>query len=352
MCIIFYNETGKTYNKEALSIAYDNNPHGVGLMWIEGSRLQTLRGLMSKEKMFETLGHFEGVPHALHLRWRTRGKIDKSLCHPFRASHKGAGSDVFMMHNGTFMDLTPPAGLSDTHMFAAKMQDVTQEYGTDMLFNESFLRRVEKNIKSFNKVIFLRNDGKVAIVNPESWTVMDGLWLSNTYSLEDGYRKRKTQKAYTVSSVQSNKGQGGKSVSSAQSGKARPAGDDWMAKSQAWEKARRASDGREANDPQLQEIYRLAYEQREDKLGRKLTKREMKKVRKTVRRDVKREKARASEERAAIQRKAFEAMVKDGKVPVRAEEAKPGRPGSVVRRRRKDDGTVETLPVRSNNQLN
>lgn len=189
MCIIFYNETGKPYDEEHLSIAYDNNPHGVGLMWVEEGRVRTLRGLFSKDKLFKIIDHFHGVPHALHLRWRTRGEINKDLCHPFRASHVGASKSVYLMHNGTIFGVTPKAGLSDTHAFAHKMQDVTYEYGTDMLFQENFLRRVEKNIQSFNKVIFLRDDGKVAIMNPESWTVMDGIWYSNTYSLEDGYRK-------------------------------------------------------------------------------------------------------------------------------------------------------------------
>lgn len=191
MCIIFYNETGKAYDEDEISVAYDNNPHGVGFMWVEDGKVRTIRGLFSKDKLFDILGHFEGVPHALHLRWRTRGEITKDLCHPFRASHVGADKTVYLMHNGTFFGVTPKQGQSDTHVFAHKMQDVTLEYGTDMLFHESFLRKVEKNVKSFNKVIFLRDDGKVAIMNPDEWTVKGGIWYSNVYSLKDGYRKAK-----------------------------------------------------------------------------------------------------------------------------------------------------------------
>lgn len=191
MCIIFYNETGKLYDKDEISVSYDNNPHGVGLMWIEDGKVQTLRGLFKKEQLFDILGHFEGVPHALHLRWRTKGAITKDQCHPFRASHKGSDQSVHLMHNGTIFNLNPPEGYSDTHMFASKLQDVTREYGTDMLFEESFLRKCERNIKSFNKVILLRDDGQVAIMNPDEWTVKNEIWYSNTCSLKADYRKAK-----------------------------------------------------------------------------------------------------------------------------------------------------------------
>jgi hypothetical protein len=184
--------------------------------------------------MFEILKHFDGVPHAMHLRWRTRGKIEKNLCHPFRASHENADRQVFMMHNGTFMHLRPPEHLSDTHVFAEKMQEVTTEYGTDMLFNESFLRRVEKDIHSWNKVIFLRNDGKVAIMNPAEWHVIDGVWASNTYSFKDGYRKKEllSSQLSLVSSTKESKtsvplvSQGGGKTS------------EWITKSTLWEKSR------------------------------------------------------------------------------------------------------------------
>ena len=216
MCIIVYNESGKPHNEEYLSDAYDNNPHGVGIMWVEDGRVQTLRGLFTKRRMFDILREFNGVPHALHLRWRTRGKITKEMCHPFRASAKDQDSKVWLMHNGTFMKIKSDANHSDTFYFARSIRSATAQHGTDVLFSEPFLRKLEDTVESWNKVIFLRDDGKVAIVNPKEWHVEDDIWYSNTYSLTKGYRERKTAKSVTTgwSSYSSSKWTGSKSNSS------------------------------------------------------------------------------------------------------------------------------------------
>lgn len=192
MCIIIYNETGKPHNEDYLSTAYDNNPHGVGIMWVEDNKVQTLRGLFSKRKMFDILREFEGVPHVIHLRWRTRGKVSKEMCHPFRASADELDSKVWLMHNGTFMKIKSDENHSDTYYFARSLRNATGKHGTDILFTETFLRKLEDTVESYNKVIFLRNDGKVSIVNPKAWHIEDEIWYSNTYSMTKGYRDKKS----------------------------------------------------------------------------------------------------------------------------------------------------------------
>lgn len=326
MCIIFYNENGKPYDQEVLSTAYDNNPHGMGIMWVEEGRVQTLKGLFSKHRMFEILKHFEGVPHAMHLRWRTRGKIEKNYCHPFRASHEGADHEVYMMHNGTFLDIETKKDESDTHVFAGRMQGITRDYGTDMLFTESFLRRVEKDIKSWNKVIFLRGDGKVSIMNPAEWHVVDGLWMSNTYSLKEGYRKAsvvssvasKITSRYTgsFSSAQSTGGQGTVAQGGGKSG-------DWIARSLEWEKARKkAAENEKAKASEAGE-------------NPKLTKSERKRARREARRL----------ERELLARKNLESLRESKGETVEKMGTPAGPVGRVVRRRRLADGTIEETDI-------
>lgn len=325
MCIIFYNENGKPYDQEMLSTAYDNNPHGMGVMWVEEGRVQTLKGLFSKHRMFEILKHFEGVPHAMHLRWRTRGKIEKEFCHPFRASHEGADQEVYMMHNGTFLDIETKKDESDTHVFASRMQGITRDYGTDMLFTESFLRRVEKDIKSWNKVIFLRGDGKVSIMNPSEWHVVDGLWMSNTYSLKEGYRKASlvssvaskiTTRYGSVSSTQSTGGQGTVVQGGGKTG-------DWISRSEEWEKARR----------QAAEIEKTRATN--DAKNPKLSKKERKRARREARRL----------EREILARKNLEAFRGSKSDTAEKGGAPAGISGRVVRRRRLADGTIEETEI-------
>lgn len=206
MCIIFYNEKGKDYNLDELSIAYDNNPHGVGFMWVEEGKVKSSKALLTKKEFFDTLPYFKNVPHALHLRWRTVGKISKELCHPFKASHPTLNNSVYMMHNGTFHNMNVLKGLSDTHAFSYRMQDITLNYGTDVLFHQKFILSLEEQIKTFNKVIFLRDDGKVSILNSKQWTIKNDIWYSNTYSLIKNWRannikKNKEKKEEIIKSV-------------------------------------------------------------------------------------------------------------------------------------------------------
>jgi hypothetical protein len=328
MCIIFYNENGKPYDRDMLSVAYDNNPHGMGVMWVEEGKVQTLKGLFSKHRMFDILKHFEGVPHAMHLRWRTRGKIEKNFCHPFRASHAEADQQVYMMHNGTFLDIETKQDESDTIVFAERMQKITRDHGTSVLFTESFLRRVEKDIKSWNKVIFLRGDGKVSIMNPSEWDVVNGLWMSNTYSLKEGYRKSSlvasvASKITTrISSPPATGGLG----EGAPAATAAPA--SWIAKSEEWEKAqRRAAEARKVKASEKAEDPTLS------KRGRKLARRERRRL-----------------ERELMARKNLESIRSNSAGPTGQMEIFKGR-GPVVRRRRLEDGTIETTAIDRSSSL-
>jgi len=190
MCIIIYNETGKAHNQKYLATAFDNNPHGVGIMWVEDGKLKTLRGLFSKKRFLKIVKDFDGVPHAIHLRWRTRGKISKEMCHPFRVSPKGHPRTM-MMHNGTITSMKINSKQSDTALFAKSLKSQLKKTSTDALFADKTLRGIEKAIDSWNKLLFMREDGKVSIVNPQLWYSEDGIMYSNDYSLKPGDRKRK-----------------------------------------------------------------------------------------------------------------------------------------------------------------
>jgi hypothetical protein len=191
MCVIVYNKDGKPHNKDYLSVAYDNNPHGVGVMWFDNDRVCTYRDLLSKDQMLDLVDKLEGKPHALHLRWRTRGPITKNMCHPFGVSK--SENRVWMMHNGTFFFLKSDKEKSDTFQFACKLGKVVKQHGSDVLFEDDFVARLEKKIETFNKVLLFRDDGEVSILNQESWHEDDGLLYSNSYSLIEGYRTAKNE---------------------------------------------------------------------------------------------------------------------------------------------------------------
>ena len=102
MCIIVNNPQGKKLDKKLLSVAYDNNPHGVGVMWQEDNSVHTIKSLMKFEDLWTVTKHLAGLNYSLHFRWRTVGPIQEEQCHPHRILDKSKhGIDLFMMHNGT-----------------------------------------------------------------------------------------------------------------------------------------------------------------------------------------------------------------------------------------------------------
>lgn len=190
MCIIFYNERGVKYQERELRNAFRTNDDGVGLMWVEDGKVQTFHGMLTEEKLVKMMRDFEGVPHALHLRFATNGPPCKELCHPFKATPAEADQAVWLMHNGVLFEHGARAQdhESDTLVFARDCaNDVSMIGGsTDIFFDDAYIEYMEKVI-SGDRMIFLRDDGSVTILNPQSWhhDKDTGIWYSNRYSVAD-----------------------------------------------------------------------------------------------------------------------------------------------------------------------
>jgi len=134
---------------------------------------------------------------ALHLRFKTRGKVETSNCHPFQVLSKGShGIDMMLMHNGTINGFGN-SDVSDTSdfnysvlsplmdMYRIKHENLNHDWQ-----NDKFLQRT-LTILSDSSILFLMDEnGKVLITNPKSngATQHDGWWSSNTYSFNRGYR--------------------------------------------------------------------------------------------------------------------------------------------------------------------
>lgn len=187
MCIIFYNEEGVRYSEDELRSAWMTNSDGVGVMWLDEGKVNVFCGMLTLPETLELMKEFDGVPHALHLRFATHGPKVAELCHPFRASPEGADKEVWLMHNGVISDLNVPFDKSDTQVFAEQLQEMCSEAGTtDILFEEETIEMLEKQIGSYNKVVLLRGDGEVAILHAGAFYIDQetGIWYSNRYSVQ------------------------------------------------------------------------------------------------------------------------------------------------------------------------
>lgn len=189
MCLIIYNPNGSPMKTEYLRLAYENNPDGFGIMYADNGRVIVNQGLFTLDVIKELIRECRGKPYAVHFRYKTRGKISAEMTHPFQVlSHEEDGEDLWMMHNGTFSFLKPEGDQSDTSLFAEKFKPIIRELGTDVLFDKYHPRRMGKKIGEMNKVLFMRGDGRVTVINSQQGFVENGKWYSNRYSLQPKYR--------------------------------------------------------------------------------------------------------------------------------------------------------------------
>lgn len=191
MCIIFYNPDGAKYDKRELRNAADHNDDGAGIMWVENNKVNVHHEMVKDgEQLIKMMKDFVGKPHVLHLRYATHGSPSIDLCHPFKATpDEGADQSVWLMHNGVIKDYAKKASHkeSDTLVFSRTLQQVVKGYGsTDILYHEKYVRHLESVIDG-DRMIFLRDDGRVQILNPGKWFQDEktNIWYSNMYSLKD-----------------------------------------------------------------------------------------------------------------------------------------------------------------------
>lgn len=201
MCIIVHSKNGNLPDYSRMKVAFDNNPHGFGIMQADGGEIYVHRGVAdSFDDIWEELELVEGKPWVMHLRWVTRGTKGTRQCHPFKIADKRAsGSDIYMMHNGTFFFLDDAVkkfkgSKSDTEVFSMHMSEMLRQYSDakTVLFSHSVQSKMRSKIGNHNRIVFMTDDGSVRIFNREAGVEDSDFWFSNAYSFENGYRTKKT----------------------------------------------------------------------------------------------------------------------------------------------------------------
>ena len=194
MCLIVHNPFGNKLNKKLISVAYDNNPHGFGLLWLDdNNELSELKDISNFDTLWTILKYLDGHSYSLHLRWKTRGNISVDQCHPFRILDKEKhGTDLYLMHNGTIFGLDDDEK-SDSQLFAEILTEMYEKnfVDKDLTHFFNFIESGKETFGTFNKFLFL-TPTKSKIFNRAGGITNEDVWYSNYYSFVKDFRKKQT----------------------------------------------------------------------------------------------------------------------------------------------------------------
>ncbi len=182
MCVIALCKDRKL-SKEEIEKAWNKNPHGAGIGWVEDKRTFYIKGIMGIEEFIEIYGRIDTIPHIVHFRNASIGiLVNPKLTHPFivslsspiRLRYKGTKPIIF--HNGTISNWRE---LYNSHIKSRGINIREDSLSDTRVMAIIWAERDEKTFYELNP-------GRVAIVHPcgeikryGKWFEKDGIYLSN-----------------------------------------------------------------------------------------------------------------------------------------------------------------------------
>lgn len=181
MCVAILQKPGAIIPAQGLEKGFASNPHGAGFAYVDPAQEKVVirKGFMTYEDLHT--GYYDAVkefgkdsPFLVHMRIKTSGHINAANTHPFAI--KGGA----MIHNGSFFHPSKKyAGTeddlkSDTRVLAENLYNIlTYE---DVLAAQE---RILTAVGSYNKLVFLYDDGRYLIMNEKIGFWKDDIWYSN-----------------------------------------------------------------------------------------------------------------------------------------------------------------------------
>lgn len=177
MCLIVHKPAGQRIPHDLLVAAARLNADGWGLMGHDanGGHVLERHAHLDLEMLLEAETRHADAQIALHLRRRTRGRVDLHNTHPFEID-----DGVFLMHNGTLQFDEGPAGDSDTRYFAEQVLRPLSRRHRGLLADRDFLHLLELSLSERNKaVVYDSRQRQFSILNRHHGAEFEGLWLSS-----------------------------------------------------------------------------------------------------------------------------------------------------------------------------
>lgn len=169
MCIAILNKRSQL-SAATINTAWNNNPEGGGLIWVEKGRLQTFKTYDAGEflKTYQTARKRTKQPMVLHFRIATSGARTLDNLHPFTVN-----TALAFVHNGIICGLG-----NETHSDTAELNHMLRKLPANFLQCET-TRELLRGYIGASKLVFLDESGRYTIINESAGKWQGDTWYSN-----------------------------------------------------------------------------------------------------------------------------------------------------------------------------
>lgn len=182
MCIALHKPAGVVLDDATLKNCYDNNPDGAGFAFAHDGQIVIKKGFFTFDEFLAAFREHQERDCIVHFRIATHGTVCAANCHPWEIKEfEFSGDRKFsfaVIHNG-ILSYTSTKEKSDTGHFVDEILAPHFQRDPFFAFDEIGQFFLERAIGPGNKLVILRNDGKVAIINRKAGTDDRKCWFSN-----------------------------------------------------------------------------------------------------------------------------------------------------------------------------
>lgn len=216
MCVIIQRDKGITIPYDKIKTACTINQDGYGFIVNDRDKFEVIKKCDSKgndaDEVYKLLEDAKDCNIALHLRFRTAGKIDYDNTHPYQVLSKADdGVDLWFMHNGTLnnfkqfnTDYSDSRNLTNV-VLKPLLRTAFDKYGEEYLGQE-YLHLILKHLKNDTSAFTLNDSFGTRLILPSTLSKeFEGWWASNEYSFRETHT-RYTQNTTTYTPI--NRGHG------------------------------------------------------------------------------------------------------------------------------------------------
>lgn len=179
MCVIVHDTVGGLLTEKEFEDYQMRNSDGFGILPLNTTESVPIKVWGNEEEEKRAWKEYSKMPHVMHLRLRTHGKIDEKNTHPYPIGETGH----YLFHNGI---ITETADLiskecSDTwHLSKLFLEPLLRD---DFDWSDPFCVMLGKFITG-SKLVIVKPDRSTVTINKSKGEILrQGLWVSNTYGL-------------------------------------------------------------------------------------------------------------------------------------------------------------------------